>query len=71
MRTGRGVIDVAPTPAQLRPYDVAVVIDVLRATSTATQALAAGYQRVLLADSVSAPQPCVPQGALSRASVTV
>jgi 2-phosphosulfolactate phosphatase len=47
-----GVIDVAFTPAQLRPADVAVVIDVLRATSTATQALAAGYQRVLCTDTV-------------------
>jgi 2-phosphosulfolactate phosphatase len=45
------VIDVALTPADLRPSDVAVVIDVLRATSTATQALAAGYHSVLFADS--------------------
>lgn len=41
------MIDVAFTPAELRPADVAVVVDVLRATSTATQALAAGYRRVL------------------------
>jgi 2-phosphosulfolactate phosphatase len=46
------VIDVAFIPAQLRPADVAVVIDVLRATSTATQALAAGYRRVLCVDSI-------------------
>jgi 2-phosphosulfolactate phosphatase len=46
------VIDVALTPAQLRPADVAVVVDVLRATSTAAQALAAGYHRVLCADSI-------------------
>jgi len=46
------VIDVAFTPAQLRPADVAVVIDVLRATSTATQALAAGYRRVLCTDTI-------------------
>ena len=46
------MIDVALTPTQLRPADVAVVVDVLRATSTATQALAAGYHRVLCADSI-------------------
>lgn len=49
---GGGVIDVAFTRADLRPVDLAVVIDVLRATSTATQALAAGYQRVLCADTI-------------------
>jgi 2-phosphosulfolactate phosphatase len=48
----RGVIDVAMTRADLRPADVAVVIDVLRATSTATQALAAGYARVLCAETI-------------------
>jgi 2-phosphosulfolactate phosphatase len=46
------VIDIALTPAELRPAGTAVVIDVLRATSTATQALAAGYKRVLCVDSV-------------------
>ena len=46
------MIDVALTPAQLRPADVAVVVDVLRATSTAAEALAAGYHRVLCADSI-------------------
>jgi 2-phosphosulfolactate phosphatase len=46
------VIDVAMIPTDLRPADVAVVIDVLRATSTATQALAAGYERLLCVDSV-------------------
>lgn len=50
------MIDVALTPAELRPADVAVVIDVLRATSTATQALSAGYQRVLCAESISCAQ---------------
>ncbi len=40
------------TRNDLRPADVAVVIDVLRATSTATQALAAGYRRVLCVDTV-------------------
>jgi 2-phosphosulfolactate phosphatase len=47
------VIDVAATRAELRAAGVAVVVDVLRATSTATQALAAGYRTVLCADSVA------------------
>jgi 2-phosphosulfolactate phosphatase len=46
------MIDVAFTRAELRAADVAVVIDVLRATSTATQALAAGYRQVLCAASI-------------------
>jgi 2-phosphosulfolactate phosphatase len=46
------VIDVALTPDDSRPADTAVVIDVLRATSTVTQALAAGYLRVLCTDSI-------------------
>ncbi len=46
------MIDVALTRAELRRSDVAVVIDVLRATSVATQALAAGYERVLCAESI-------------------
>jgi 2-phosphosulfolactate phosphatase len=40
-------IDVAFTPAEAAPASVAVVVDVLRATSTVAQALAAGYRRVL------------------------
>jgi 2-phosphosulfolactate phosphatase len=48
------VIDVAFTADGMRAADVAVVIDVLRATSTATQALAAGYRRVLCVGSVQA-----------------
>jgi 2-phosphosulfolactate phosphatase len=48
----RRMIDVALTRADLRPATLAVVIDVLRATSTITQALAAGYETVLCADSV-------------------
>lgn len=39
-------VDVAFTPADLPAAEVAVVIDVLRATSTVAQALAGGYQRV-------------------------
>jgi len=40
-------IDVAFTAAEIRPARVAVVIDVLRATSTIVMALGAGYRRVL------------------------
>jgi 2-phosphosulfolactate phosphatase len=40
-------IDVAFTPAEVRPAQVAVVVDVMRATSVIAQALASGYQRVL------------------------
>ena len=46
------MIDVAFTPAAMRRCDVAVVVDVLRATSTVTQALAAGYRCVLCAESL-------------------
>jgi 2-phosphosulfolactate phosphatase len=46
------VIDVAFTRADLRRADVVVVVDVLRATSTATQALASGYRRVLCAQTI-------------------
>jgi 2-phosphosulfolactate phosphatase len=46
------VIDVAFTGDGVRAVDVAVVIDVLRATSTATQALAAGYRKVLCVGNV-------------------
>jgi 2-phosphosulfolactate phosphatase len=40
-------IDVAFTPAEVGPAHVAVVVDVMRATSTIAQALASGYLRVL------------------------
>jgi 2-phosphosulfolactate phosphatase len=46
------MIDVAFTRGQLKPADVAVVVDVLRATSTATQALAAGYDGVVCAETI-------------------
>lgn len=46
------MIEVALTPAELSDADVTVVIDVLRATSTATQALAAGYPAVRCAESL-------------------
>jgi 2-phosphosulfolactate phosphatase len=40
-------IDVAFTPAEAGPAHVAIVVDVMRATSTTAQALASGYRRVL------------------------
>jgi len=43
------MIDVAFTGGQVRAADTAVVIDVLRATSTIGLALASGYERVLVA----------------------
>jgi phosphosulfolactate phosphohydrolase-like enzyme len=46
------VIDVALSPAELRRSDVAVVIDVLRATSTAVTALGDGYVHVVFAASL-------------------
>jgi 2-phosphosulfolactate phosphatase len=46
------VIDVAFTGAQVRPAQTAVVIDVLRATSTITLALTSGYERVLVAGGI-------------------
>lgn len=42
-------VDVAFTPGAAAPAAVGVVVDVLRATSTIAQALAAGYERVLCA----------------------
>ena len=39
--------DVAFTPAEAGPAHVAIVVDVMRATSTIAQALASGYRRVL------------------------
>jgi 2-phosphosulfolactate phosphatase len=46
------MIDVAFTRPEIRAARVAIVIDVLRATSTAAQALAAGYERVLCAETI-------------------
>jgi len=46
------MIDVAFLGADVRPAQTAVVIDVLRATSTITLALASGYERVLVAASI-------------------
>ena len=44
---GQASIDVAFTPADVRPADVALVVDVLRASTTIVAALAAGFERVL------------------------
>jgi 2-phosphosulfolactate phosphatase len=41
------LVHVAFTPGEQTPAPVGIVVDVLRATSTITQALAAGYARVL------------------------
>ncbi|MEJ7797926.1 MAG: 2-phosphosulfolactate phosphatase [Solirubrobacteraceae bacterium] len=46
------MIDVAFLGALARPAATAVVIDVLRATSTITLALSAGYERVLVAGGI-------------------
>jgi 2-phosphosulfolactate phosphatase len=40
-------VDVAFTPAEAASAPLGIVVDVLRATSTIAQALAAGYRRVL------------------------
>lgn len=46
------MIDVAFTRAEIRPARIAIVIDVLRATSTVAQALEGAYERVLCADTI-------------------
>jgi 2-phosphosulfolactate phosphatase len=49
----RPTVDVCFTPREIRPVEVAVVVDVLRATSTIVQAIAAGYPRVVCCSSVA------------------
>jgi 2-phosphosulfolactate phosphatase len=49
----RPAVDVCFTPQEIRPVEVAVVVDVLRATSTIVQALAVGYPRVVCCRSVA------------------
>ena len=49
----RPVVDVCFTPREIRPVEVAVVVDVLRATSTIVQALGVGYPRVVCCRSVA------------------
>jgi 2-phosphosulfolactate phosphatase len=50
----RPAVDVCFTPQEIRPVEVAIVVDVLRATSTIVQALAVGYPRVVCCESVAA-----------------
>ena len=50
------MIDVAFTPRDLGSTDVAVVIDVLRATTTIAAALSAGHRRVLCCEEVEAAE---------------
>jgi 2-phosphosulfolactate phosphatase len=52
-RMTRRAVDVCFTPREIRPTDVAVVVDVLRASSTIVEALAAGYRRVFCCSSVA------------------
>jgi 2-phosphosulfolactate phosphatase len=52
LREATRAVDVCFTPEEIRPAQVAIVIDVLRATSTIAQALAAGYPRVVCCRSV-------------------
>jgi 2-phosphosulfolactate phosphatase len=52
LREATRALDVCFTPEEIRPAQVAIVIDVLRATSTIAQALAAGYPRVVCCRSV-------------------
>jgi 2-phosphosulfolactate phosphatase len=49
----RPAVDVCFTPREIRPVEIAVVVDVLRATSTIVQALAVGYQSVVCCGSVA------------------
>ncbi len=50
------MVDVAFTPRDLGSTDVAVVVDVLRATTTVAAALAAGHRRVLCCEEVEAAE---------------
>jgi phosphosulfolactate phosphohydrolase-like enzyme len=59
----RPAVDVCFTPREIRPAVVAVVVDVLRATSTIVPALAARYPRVLCCGSVATPAACKPTAA--------
>ena len=49
----RPAVDVCFTPHEIRRVEVAVVVDVLRASSTIVQALAVGYPRVVCCESVA------------------
>ena len=64
-RTRVAGVDVGLTPTEVPSGEIAVVIDVLRATSTILQALESGYQRVLCCGSLDAarepPRPRDPR----------
>ena len=60
------MIDVAFTPADARPREITVVIDVLRATSTIVRALDAGYQRVLCVPDLDAARALAAPGPRAR-----
>jgi 2-phosphosulfolactate phosphatase len=47
-------VDVCFTPREIRPVEVAIVLDVLRATSTIVEALAVGYPHVICCSSIAA-----------------
>ena len=65
-------LDVCFTPEEIRPAQVAIVIDVLRATSTIAQALAAGYPRVVCCRSVGTARALRAPGSVLRAlTITV
>jgi 2-phosphosulfolactate phosphatase len=49
----RPAVDVCFTPQEIRPVEVAVVVDVLRATSTIAQAFDVGYSHVICCSSVA------------------
>ncbi len=55
-------IDVAFLPGEVRPADIALVVDVLRASSTIVAALAAGFERVLCVADVEGARRLKGQG---------
>ena len=59
-------VHVAFTPSEAERAPVAVVVDVLRATSTIVQALASGYRRVLCCAEIEQALSDVAGGASSR-----
>jgi 2-phosphosulfolactate phosphatase len=63
-RVKRPAVDVCFTPLDIRPVEIAVVVDVLRATSTIVQALAVGYPRVVCCESLAAARELRSPGAI-------
>ena len=60
------MIDVAFLGAHVRPAATAVVIDVLRATTTITLALDSGYERVLVAGGLEQARGAACRGSRAR-----